>query len=71
MNIDANNELGMGDLAIGEDDVRKEVVDGVPSIELSDKVYALIEQSMSKTLIVKLLGQKISYSALWNKVCAL
>ncbi|KAH1108355.1 hypothetical protein J1N35_012123 [Gossypium stocksii] len=60
-----------GDLALSEEDVRKGVVDGMSSIEFSDKVYALIKESMSTTLMVKLLGRRIGYNALWNKVCSL
>lgn len=35
------------------------------------RVYGLIDDSMSRTSIIKLLGRKIDYNALWNKVCAL
>lgn len=51
--------------------MRKGVVDGVLSIDSSDRVYALIEESMSTTLVVKLLGRTIGYNALWNKVCSM
>lgn len=56
------------DLELQEIDVRKEVSDGVPSVDFSDRVYGLIERSMLKTLVVKLLGRKIAYNVLWNKV---
>lgn len=56
--------MGDGDLALQDDYVRKEIFDGVPSIDFSDSVYALIEQSMLKMLIVKLLGRKMEYNAL-------
>lgn len=59
------------DLELREEDVRKEVVDGVPTIEFSNRVYALIEESMSTTLVVKLLGRRVRYNALWNKACSL
>ncbi|MBA0842579.1 hypothetical protein Goarm_002399, partial [Gossypium armourianum] len=66
-----DDEWEVDDLDLREDDVRKDVVDGVPSIEFSDRVYGLAKKSMSKTLVVQLLGRKIGYNALWNKVCAL
>lgn len=56
---------------VQKDDVRKSVVDGVPTINFSNRLYGLIDDSMAKTLVVKLLGRKIGYNALWNKVCAL
>ncbi|MBA0757683.1 hypothetical protein Gotri_020760 [Gossypium trilobum] len=58
------------DIELWEGDVKKEVVDGVPSIDFSNRVYSLIEESMSKTVVVKLLCGKLTIM-LWNKVCAL
>lgn len=55
------------DFILHEDDVRKFVADGVPTIDFSERIYGFIDESMSKTLIVKLLGRKIEYNALWNK----
>lgn len=49
----------------------KGVDDGISSIDFFERVFGLIDDSMSKTLIVKLLGRRIGYNALWNKVCAL
>lgn len=51
--------------------MKKFVVDGVPMIDFLKRVYGLIDDSMAKTLVVKLLGRKIGYNVLWNKVCAL
>ncbi|MBA0566864.1 hypothetical protein Golob_011638, partial [Gossypium lobatum] len=50
-----------------EDDVRKDRVDDLLSIEFLNRTDALIEESMSTTIVVKLLGRRISYNALWNK----
>lgn len=49
----------------------KSVMDGVLTIDFSSKIFNRIDNSMSKTLVVKLLGRKIGYNALWYKVCAL
>lgn len=39
-----------------DDDISKEVIDGVPSIMFSERAHDFIAQLMYKTLIVKLLG---------------
>lgn len=65
------NEWDMEDLELTQGDVEKLVIDGIPTVDFSDKVYGLIDESMSRTLVVKLLGRKIGYNALWNKVCSL
>ncbi|MFQ6636834.1 hypothetical protein Gotur_014203 [Gossypium turneri] len=67
MNNTMDNEWEMDDFALREDDERKGIVDRVPSIEFSDRVYGLIEESMSKTLVIKLLGRKIGYNTLFDK----
>ncbi|PPE00436.1 hypothetical protein GOBAR_DD02532 [Gossypium barbadense] len=58
------------DIELREGDVKKEVVDGVPSIDFPTRVHSLIDESMSKTVVVKLLCGKLTIM-LWNKVCAL
>lgn len=69
MNNSIEDDWGVENLELREEDVRKEVVDGVPTIELSDRIYALIEVSMFTTLVVKILGRKkIGYNALWNEL---
>ncbi|KAG8493011.1 hypothetical protein CXB51_012640 [Gossypium anomalum] len=64
-------DWGVDDLELREDDVRKDIADGVPFIEFSNRIDTLIEESMSTTVVVKLLGSRIGYNALWNKLCAL
>lgn len=61
--------MGSGRFEASENDVCKESPDGVPTIDFSNKVYDLIEKSMA--LVFKLLGRKIRYNALLNKVCSL
>ncbi|MBA0561183.1 hypothetical protein Golob_018032 [Gossypium lobatum] len=48
-----------------------EIIDGVPSIDFFDRIYSIIEESMLKTVVIKLLERKIGYNALWNKACSL
>ncbi|MBA0828903.1 hypothetical protein Goarm_013530, partial [Gossypium armourianum] len=54
-----------------EGDVQTEVVDGISSISFSGKVHAMREKSMNRTMVIKLLGRKIGYNALINKIYAL
>ncbi|MFQ6619715.1 hypothetical protein Gotur_000109 [Gossypium turneri] len=56
------------DFILNEGDAVKGVVDGIPSIKFSERVHDFIAQRMSKTVIVKLLGWKISYHAMSNKL---
>ncbi|PPD99458.1 hypothetical protein GOBAR_DD03534 [Gossypium barbadense] len=49
-------------------DILNEVIDGVPSIDFSDRAYSIIEESMSKLVFIKLSGRKIGYNASWNKL---
>lgn len=71
MNSDKEDHWVADDLVLQEMDVRKTVEDGIPTIDFSNRVYGMIDESMSKTPVVKLLGRKIGYNALWNKICAL
>ncbi|KAH1073947.1 hypothetical protein J1N35_026275 [Gossypium stocksii] len=59
------------DIELIEEDVKKEIVDGVPSIDFSERVYSLIEKSMARMVVVKLLKRTIRYNTLWNKACSL
>lgn len=68
---DMEEDWDTEDFVLKVDDVQKSIVKGVPTIDFSDRVYGLIDESMSLTFMVKLLGWRISYNALWNKVCAL
>ncbi|MBA0702402.1 hypothetical protein Goari_022461 [Gossypium aridum] len=71
----SNEPLDFGDpivdgagMSIGSGDAMEEVVDGIPSIKFSKRVHDFIAQRTSKTVIVKLLGWKISYHAMSNKL---
>ncbi|KAH1082127.1 hypothetical protein J1N35_021888 [Gossypium stocksii] len=58
----------MSKLMVQEGDVKTEVVDVIPSITFSDRVQKFIERKMTKTVVVKLLGRKITFNALLNRV---
>ncbi|KAH1098584.1 hypothetical protein J1N35_015505 [Gossypium stocksii] len=49
-------------------DVATKVIDGVISLIFSNQVHQLIEQKMALTVVVKVLGKKVGFNALLNKV---
>ncbi|MBA0670414.1 hypothetical protein Goklo_025405 [Gossypium klotzschianum] len=53
---------------LSEQDVKKSIVDGVPSIDFSDRVYQILEKEMSTSIILKMLGWNIGISTLQNKL---
>ncbi|KAH1038555.1 hypothetical protein J1N35_040298 [Gossypium stocksii] len=56
------------DFELQQGDVTTKMIDGIPSITFSERVHKFIERKMATTIIVKLLGQKIAFNALLNKV---
>lgn len=52
-------------------DVVTELVEGISSITFFDHVHQFIERKMARTIIVKLLGRKIGFNTLLNKVTTL
>lgn len=54
-----------------DEDAKAMIIDGVPSIKLSDRVHQYIAKHMARTVIVKLLGRKISYFTMVNKLQAI
>ncbi|PPR96059.1 hypothetical protein GOBAR_AA24609 [Gossypium barbadense] len=51
-----------------ERDITRSMVNGVPSIEFSDRFQQLLVKEMVTTVVVKLLGRNIGYNALQNKI---
>ncbi|KAH1107465.1 hypothetical protein J1N35_011233 [Gossypium stocksii] len=49
-------------------DVKKSLVDGVPSIDLSERVYKLLENEMSTDVVLKMLGQNLGIMTLHNRL---
>lgn len=44
-----------------EGDVSTRIEDGLPSIRFSERVHQILYQSMSRLVVVKLLGKKIGF----------
>ncbi|KAE8693615.1 hypothetical protein F3Y22_tig00110796pilonHSYRG00006 [Hibiscus syriacus] len=55
------------DVEVFEDDVVRGVVEGLISIDFSDRVQAMANKSFDQTVVVKLLGRRIGYTTLRNK----
>ncbi|GMJ09311.1 hypothetical protein HRI_004600300 [Hibiscus trionum] len=56
------------EIEIEEGDVTRSEVDSMISIDFSDRVISLAEKSFEQTLVVKLLGRRIGYNTLRNKI---
>ncbi|MBA0662688.1 hypothetical protein Goklo_006769 [Gossypium klotzschianum] len=54
------------DFKLQASDVSMRMVDGVPSINFSEHVHDLIEKSMARTIIIKLLGIRKADLAIWG-----
>ncbi|KAA3469599.1 ATPase GET3 [Gossypium australe] len=51
-----------------EGDIQKSVVNGIPSIKFSNRIFHFLIQGMENTVILKLLGRNIGFSVLQNKL---
>ncbi|KAK9046473.1 hypothetical protein V6N11_052360 [Hibiscus sabdariffa] len=56
------------DIEILEGDVVRTIVDGLISIQFSQRIQTLAEKSLDRTIVLKLLGRNIGYSTLKNKI---
>ncbi|XP_039030243.1 uncharacterized protein LOC120164645 [Hibiscus syriacus] len=56
------------DIEIHDGDVTRTIIDGIISIEFSDRIQAPAEKSLDQTVVVKLLGQRIGYTILRSKL---
>ncbi|MBA0860356.1 hypothetical protein Goshw_016838 [Gossypium schwendimanii] len=60
-----------GQKAKDDGHVVSELVEGISLITISDRVHQLIERKMARTTTIKLLGRKIGFNSLLNKVTSL
>ncbi|KAL4297544.1 hypothetical protein GQ457_12G009380 [Hibiscus cannabinus] len=56
------------DIELLEDDIAFGSENGVPTIDFSERVQTLALQSMDLTLVVKVLGRRIGYNTLHNRI---
>ncbi|KAH1090146.1 hypothetical protein J1N35_017403 [Gossypium stocksii] len=70
--LDQNNKKGRqhfdNSFALIEQDVKKYFVNGVPSIDFSERVYQLLEKEMSTLVVIKMLRRNIGISTLQNRL---
>ncbi|MBA0753008.1 hypothetical protein Gogos_021638, partial [Gossypium gossypioides] len=62
---------GEGDFEISENDIECSLVNGIPSIKFFGRVNQILIKDVTYTVVIKLLGRRIGYSTLHNKVCSL
>ncbi|MBA0568324.1 hypothetical protein Golob_005827 [Gossypium lobatum] len=62
--------LSWKDMLAGKDtpDVKKSVVDGVLSIDFSERVYQHLEKEMSTSVVLKMLGRKLRITTLHTRL---
>ncbi|KAK8538892.1 hypothetical protein V6N12_034599 [Hibiscus sabdariffa] len=65
---DGANILDGENINMHEGNVVYTLVNGMISISFSDRVHELVEKSFDHTIIVKLIGRRISYTTLRNKI---
>ncbi|KAL4368016.1 hypothetical protein GQ457_05G029420 [Hibiscus cannabinus] len=56
------------DIELLADDIALGVSNGIPTIDFSDRVQQLAIKSMDLTLVVKVLGRRIGYNTLHNRI---
>ncbi|KAL4378610.1 hypothetical protein GQ457_02G021550 [Hibiscus cannabinus] len=59
------------DIELFEDDFRLGISDGIPTIDFSSRVQDIALKSMEFTLVLKVLGRRIGYSTLYNRLIGL
>ncbi|KAK5845663.1 hypothetical protein PVK06_001864 [Gossypium arboreum] len=59
------------DFEVQEGNVKAEVIGGIPLIIFSERVCKFIERKMAKTVVIKLLGRKITFNAILNIITIL
>ncbi|KAK5771958.1 hypothetical protein PVK06_048214 [Gossypium arboreum] len=52
--------------ALIEQDVKKYFIDGVPSIDFSERVHQLLKKEMSTSVVLKMLGRNLGITTLQN-----
>ncbi|MBA0600060.1 hypothetical protein Gorai_006259 [Gossypium raimondii] len=65
--VDSGSQQSEEYFSLTEGDVKKSVINGIPSIEVSERVHQLLEKEMSTSVVLKLLGRNIGFTALQNR----
>lgn len=59
------------DLEFEEEDIRRSSLNGIPTIDFSNRITKILVKGMELTVVVKLLGHNIGYKALFNRINSL
>ncbi|MBA0653703.1 hypothetical protein Goklo_020846 [Gossypium klotzschianum] len=59
------------DFVFSDGDILKSTVNGIPTIEFSNKIQNILVKNMETTIVVKLLGHNIGYIVLHNRISVL
>ncbi|KAK8521075.1 hypothetical protein V6N12_004991 [Hibiscus sabdariffa] len=59
------------DIDLLEDDVRVGVQDGIPFIDFSERVRDIATKSLEFALVLSVLGRRVGYSALYNRLLSI
>ncbi|MBA0772271.1 hypothetical protein Gotri_007681 [Gossypium trilobum] len=58
-NNTSDGQFFADNFSLTKQDVKKSFVDGVPSIDFSERVYQLLEKEMSTSVVLKMLGRNL------------
>lgn len=56
------------DFFLLDGDIKRSSVNGIPSIEFSDRVSQILIKNMATSVVLKLLGRNIGFAALQNRI---
>ncbi|KAK5771113.1 hypothetical protein PVK06_047288 [Gossypium arboreum] len=68
LNNTSEDQCSADSFALTEQDVKKYCIDGVPSIDFSERVYQLLEKEMSTSVVLKILGRNLGITTLQNRL---
>ncbi|MBA0599896.1 hypothetical protein Gorai_006096, partial [Gossypium raimondii] len=63
----SENDWEEEDFDLDDRNLLRKKGDGMPTLDFSERLYSLIEKSMSSTIVLKLLGKRIGVNTLWSK----
>ncbi|MBA0725140.1 hypothetical protein Golax_021746 [Gossypium laxum] len=63
----SENDWEEEDFDLDDRNLLRKTVDGMQTLDFSERLYSLIEKSMSSTIVLKLLGKRIGVNTLWSK----
>ncbi|KAK5794435.1 hypothetical protein PVK06_035661 [Gossypium arboreum] len=67
-NISDDGHFLVDNLSLTDQDIKKSVVDSVPSIDFSERVYKLLEKELSTVVVLKMLGRNLGITTLHNRL---